>query len=285
MLPHNYLFEAIGTKWNIATATEIDTSLKKVIQDRIETFDRTYSRFRSDSLVTRLAKKEGEYEFPKDAAPLFDFYKKLYELTDGRMTPLIGEMLERAGYDAKYSLQAREQTSLPEWEDVMEVKESLVRTRARLTIDIGAAGKGYLVDIIAALLNDAGYKEYVIDASGDFIHKGKSENRVGLEHPLQPGQVIGVVDVRNQSMCASASNRRAWGEGMHHIFDPTTKAPVKDVIATWVIADQTMIADGLATALFFADPSLLAQYFEYQYVRMYHDGSLDYSYNFRGELF
>lgn len=285
MLPYSYEFEAIGTQWEVSSATEIESSLKERIQDRIEVFDKTYSRFRSDSLISQVASKKGEHIFPEDATPLFDFYRKLYELTEGRVTPLIGQMLERAGYDAQYSLQSREQVYLPAWDEVMSVKGNSIHTSKILSLDVGAAGKGYLVDIVAALLDDAGHTDYVVDASGDFIHKGSSKNRVGLEHPLQPGQVIGIVDVKNQSMCASAINRRAWGEGMHHIFDPSTKAPVKGVIATWVIADHAMIADGLATALFFADPSLLAQHFEYQYVRLHEDGSLDYSHNFGGELF
>lgn len=46
-------------------------------------------------------------------------------------------------------------------------------------IDVGAAGKGLLVDGIAALLDD----DYVIDASGDLLHHADASAVVGLEHP------------------------------------------------------------------------------------------------------
>ena len=36
-----------------------------------------------------------------------------------------------------------------------------------IVLDVGAAGKGYLVDIIATLLEDHDIYDYTIDASGD----------------------------------------------------------------------------------------------------------------------
>lgn len=285
MLPHKFSFDAIGTKWEILTANELTANLKEVLLDRIESFDKTYSRFRDDSLVSKMKHQTGVFKFPKDDEKLIDFYIKLYELSAGKFTPLIGEALERAGYDADYSLVSQKQQDIPRLESVMDIKGTSITTAQTVTIDIGAAGKGYLVDILASILDEHKLKEYVIDASGDLIHKGPIETRVGLEDPRNPEKVIGIVSIQNKALCASATNRRAWGEGMHHIFDPLTKKPVSEIIATWVIADSTMVADGLATALFFMNPNVLAQEYRYQYVRMHSDGSLDYSHNFSGELF
>jgi thiamine biosynthesis lipoprotein len=167
----------------------------------------------------------------------------------------------------------------------MKWDNNILHTEMPVTLDVGAAGKGRLVDMIAGLLDEAKLEEYVIDASGDLLHKGSSHNRVGLEHPRKPGTIIGIVDVQNQSLCASADNRRTWGNGLHHIFDPETKRPVRDIIATWVMTDEAMIADGLATALFFVGPTVLAETYTFQYIRMHADGSLDYSHDFGGELF
>lgn len=284
-LPHNRRFSALGTDWKIETGQIITDPFFRRLMDRIEVYDRTYSRFRDDSLVAEISRTPGSYTFPIDAVTLIDFYKTLYDLTNGAVTPLIGSMLEKAGYDAQYSLRPSKQLTLPTWDEALEWHGQQLITAQPATLDFGAAGKGYLVDILAAMLQEACIDEYVIDASGDLIHKGSSENRVGLEHPLDTQKIIGVVDVRNKSLCASAINRRAWGEGLHHIFDPHTKAPVQDVVATWVIAQNALIADGLATALFFTQPEVLAKVYIFEYVRMFHDGSLDYSRNFSGELF
>ena len=285
MLPASHSFSALGTAWQIDTQSPLDDALKQVIAERIELFDATYSRFRDDSLVHTIASTPGSYALPSDAIALFHFYRELYDLTDGAVTPLIGSMLERAGYDATYSLTSTQQVALPAWDDVLVITDTHITTNMPVTIDIGAAGKGYLVDIIARILDEHQIADYVIDASGDIRHKGTTKHIVGLEHPHQPGVVIGTVPVENASLCASATTRRSWGDGLHHVFNPHTMQPVQDITATWVLADSTMLADGLATALFLCEPEILAKQYDFQYVRYFTDGSLDYSTNFEGELF
>jgi thiamine biosynthesis lipoprotein len=284
-LPHKWQFTALGTGWSLETEHSLAMDVRSEIRQRIDTYEATYSRFRPDSLVAQLAQKAGTVEFPEDVVPLMELYECLYKSTGGRMTPLIGRTLEAAGYDAGYSFQSRQQQPVPDWQAVLRRERTHLTATIPLTLDVGAAGKGYLVDIVAGILHAAKIHDYVIDASGDVLHEGRSENRIGLEHPHDPSMVIGVVDVRNRSLCASATNRRAWGNGMHHIFDPHTQAPVRGVVATWVIAKTALVADGLATALFFAESEALSHVYDFEYVRMFEDGSLDYSANFSGELF
>ncbi|MFZ1301173.1 MAG: FAD:protein FMN transferase [Candidatus Microsaccharimonas sp.] len=285
MLKHKYAFEALGTSWVIETDQPISVALKEIIQEAIEAFDITYSRFRQDSLVTKLSQQAGSYEFPASAIPLFSFYEQLYVITGSKVTPLIGDMISRAGYDADYSFEPKEQKPISTWDVAVRREGRVLHVSQPIILDVGAAGKGYLVDCVAQILDEHEAGEYVIDASGDMRHKGKSENLVGLEHPLDHGKVIGAIEVQNASLCASATNRRVWGEGLHHIFDPDTMAPVGTYVATWVLAKDTMVADGLATALFFVDPSTLANHYSFEYVRMGADGSVEYSPLFNGKLF
>jgi FAD:protein FMN transferase len=285
MQPHNQTFEAIGTQWEITSMGKLPEQLLADIHTRIEAFDKTYSRFRRDSLVRQIIKTSGVFTFPDDASPLFDFYEDLYDITDGKVTPLIGDVLEQAGYDSTYSFNPHNDLStVPKWEDSIIRSDTTLSASRPLTLDFGAAGKGYLVDIIGRLLEQTSIKDYVIDASGDLRQRGSIDNRVGLEHPLDTTKVIGVVDIKDESLCASASNRRKWG-AFHHIMDPSTKQPVREVIASWVIAGSTIVADGIATALFFAEPRRLAEKYDFQYVRMHADGSFDYSKNFKGDIF
>lgn len=72
---------------------------------------------------------------------------------------------------------------------------------------------------------------------------------------------------------------------MHHIIDPKQLKPAADVIATWVIADTTMLADGLATALFFAAPDELQQQFSFEYALLKEGGPLEYSPLFPATIF
>lgn len=279
-------FEKFGTAWSIETDRPLSAVVRRTVSDRLETFDRNYSRFRNDSLVASM-QKTGVFKMPKDFPALFQLYEQLYTLTSGKMTPLIGGMLEQAGYDRTYSLTPQQSfDAVPRLSDVLTFDDhtGTLTVRHPITLDIGAAGKGYAVDSIAECIEKEA-SSYTIDASGDIRHRGDDPDRVGLEHPTDPTKVIGVVDLKNRSLCASASNRRAW-RNMHHIMDPITKQPIDTVVASWVVADDTLHADGIATALFFVEsPEILQKNFSFEFVRMFHDGTVDYSPGFEGELF
>ena len=284
--PHELRFEAIGTSWQLDSDTPIDKPLEASIAALVERFDRDWSRFRDDSLVSRIATAPGSWTLPAEAGPLFDVYRRLYEATDGAMSPLVGRSLETLGYDKEYSLRPTGSAiAAPTWEDAIAWDGTALTTLRPVTLDIGAAGKGYLVDLVTELLVSAGHRDVIVDGSGDIRHAGPSPIRVALEHPLDAKRAIGIASVQNGAICSSASNRRAWGAGLHHVIDATTGLPTTRVIATWAIAATGLEADGLATALFFADPARLAEQFDFEYVRVLATGAIEFSPNLDGELF
>lgn len=283
--PNRWTFETFGTNWVVETDQPLSSAAKQSVTERLGQFDETYSRFRDDSLIMKMSRQPGTYTFPSDFPMLYAFYVDLYELTGGKMTPLIGQQLEQAGYDKTYSLRPGELMDVPALTDAITWDGGrTVTSRQLVTFDVGAAGKGYAVDLIAPIIEKE-VSAYVIDASGDIRHRGRTGERIGLEHPNDPSRIIGVADLKNRSLCASAVNRRAW-RGVHHIIDPLARKPVEDVVATWVISDTTLQADGLATALFFVgSPNDLLERYTFEFVRMFRNGSVDYSPGFEGELF
>jgi thiamine biosynthesis lipoprotein len=290
-----FTFDAIGTRWCIDSDEPLGGEVRDRILDRIRRFDRTYSRFRPDSLVSQVAAAPagGRFAFPEDSVALFDLYDRLVAATDGAVDPLVGRQLELLGYDPTYSLTPAPDAvragdrarARPTWAaDIVRDGTTLI-TRRPLVIDVGAAGKGYLVDIISAILQQTGLAWFVVDAGGDLRHCGEHGIRVGLEHPLDPRLVIGVANLQNRALCASAVNRRAWGNGLHHVLDARTGAPATEVVASWVVASDAALADGLATALFFTGAHRLAETHRFAYVRMLAAGRAERSPDFDGELF
>lgn len=283
---HSFTFEGIGTHWEISAPAALPAALQARLRGRVEAFDGDWSRFRRDSLVAAMARAPGSYRFPAEADGLGRLYRRLYNLSGGAMTPLVGGSLEQLGYDPAYSLQPRGSASpAPVWDDVLDWSGRSITARDPVVLDIGAAGKGMLVDLLAAELDAAGLESYCIDASGDLLVRGSEPLTVGLEHPYKAAQAIGVVPVHNQALCASAANRRAWADGLHHVLDGTTGEPVRTVVATWVLADSTVLADALATALFFLPGSSLEQDFEFSWLTVFSNGSAAYSSAFAGTLF
>jgi thiamine biosynthesis lipoprotein len=286
-------FEAIGTVWQIELYchSSVPNGLVPAITTAITAFDRNYSRFRDDSLVTAMSRKSGRYTLPADAQPLFDLYYSLYRLTDGKVTPLIGQTLADAGYDAAYSFTPGELHRPPAWETALDYHFPELTLHQPTLLDVGGAGKGYLVDIMGELLEAWGIADYCVDAGGDMRHRRLQGGQipVGLEHPAAQTEVVGVAHLGNQSLCGSAGNRRTWldanGGQIHHIIDPQLLASPTRVQAVWVTASSTLLADGLTTALFFAEPAHLRKHFDFAYAIITDDGQLQASADFPATFF
>ncbi|WP_028264767.1 FAD:protein FMN transferase [Arthrobacter sp. MA-N2] len=289
-MPHQdwsgFSFDGIGTRWEISTPEPLGNAVRRSLREVVEDYDRNYSRFRADSVVAGLAREAGTATLPSGASGLEALFRKLYRLSSGAVTPLIGGSLEQLGYGPGYALQALgDPVPAPRWEDVLEWNGTQVTTSVPLVLDIGAAGKGQLVDLTTEVLRSSGIAEFLVDASGDMFHSGMEPLRVALEHPYDPTQAIGVVDLHDGALCASAANRRAWGDGLHHVLDGATGRPIETVVATWTMAATAMEADALATALFMVDPKVLEEEFEFSWLKVYSDGHAVFSTGFEGTLF
>ena len=283
-LPVAWTFEAIGTHWRIDSRDELPPAIADAVTERVARFDRDWSRFRADSRIAALA-TPGRHRLADDAAPLLDFYRELFTATAGRVTPLVGRTLEALGYDAAYRLRpAAHIPSVPDWGDAVAWDGEYLDVVTPIVLDVGAAGKGYLVDLVSDLLSEAGIEEHIVDASGD-LRTRKVPMRIALEHPLDPRKAVGVAELPDGAFCASATTRRAWGDGLHHVLDPATGLPRRGVLATWVLAPTAMVADGLATALFFDADSEFVTHRVTAFARMFDDGSVDVSSDFPGEMF
>lgn len=285
-----FQFQAIGTSWQIDIqddlSQEAEVVLLQKINDRIAEFDLAYSRFRPDSLVTRMSRESGEFELPTDADLMITLYKKMYDITGGLVTPLIGQVLIDAGYDANYSLSPKHLTKPKSWEEVIVWENPKLTLNEATMLDFGAGGKGYLVDIVSEVIEGEGIASYCVDAGGDMHYRNTAGEKlkVGLEHPEDKTMVIGVAEILNQSLCGSAGDRRKWGD-FHHIINPDTLSSPKDILAVWTMADTTILADILTTGLFFVEASILLKEFKFEYLIIYADFSMSKSAGFNAEIF
>jgi thiamine biosynthesis lipoprotein len=278
-------FDAIGTRWRIDTAKDLPADARAAVDRVIGEFDSAWSRFRADSLVSLLARGGGPVPAPPDAAAMLGAFEEVSLATSGAVNPLVGASLERLGYDAAYSLRAGEPIAAPtDWATRLRWRGARLALDAPATIDVGALGKGRLVDVVARTLEPWTGGRAVIDASGDLLVAGATQ-RIGLEHPFDATRAIGVWEVADAALCASATNRRTWGDGLHHVLDARTGVPVRAVAATWVVADTAMRADALATALFFDGADELAHRWGAQWVRMLTNGRVEWSSGCSAQLF
>lgn len=279
----HWRFEAIGTRWDIDSTAALTPSQEAVVSAEIERFDREWSRFRADSAVSRLGRVGGALVSP-DAAPMLDAYRELSAATGGAVNPLVADSLSALGYDSGYSLVADVPVPAPsDWSKRISWSADGADASTPTLLDVGAVGKGRLVDLVFDALADVP-GDLVVDAGGDMRARGAA-TRVGLEHPYDPSRAIGVVSLQNGALCASAVNRRAWGDRLHHVLDARTGLPVRTWAATWAFAPEAMRADAVATALFFDGGPGLAAAWGVEWVRMTTDGRVQRSPGCPADLF
>lgn len=267
----------------------VGAALHRRLRTVIEHVERMLSRFRADSTVARIARHGGSFAFPDWAEPLFAWYDELFAATDGRIDPGVGADLIHLGYAMSFDMLDAEahgglcdfaghspSMGRARWCVDVRRRGAVLVTDRPMQLDFGACGKGLCVDLLAAQLESAFGEEaaFVIDAGGDLcIRNLPHPMRIALEHPSDVSRAIGIAELANGSFCASAPSRRHWhdlaGRRVHHLLDAVTGAPVDDVAASWVAvptsgansllarfpACPTMLADGLATALFCTPPA------------------------------
>lgn len=276
-------FDAIGTAWEIETSHELGVHDRERVGAEIERFDREWSRFREDSAVTRVGRDGGSIS-SLDSGAMLDAYRELSQATRGAVNPLVADSLAALGYDSSYSLVAHEPVAAPgDWTSLVTWTTEEATASVPALLDVGALGKGRLVDLVATALSDVP-GNLVVDAGGDMKARGDAV-RVGLEHPYDPTKAIGVIELQDAALCASAVNRRAWGDGLHHVLDARTGVPVRTWAATWAIAPEAMRADAVATALFFDGGPELASSWGVEWVRMTTDGRAERSPGCPAQLF
>ncbi|MFD4958582.1 FAD:protein FMN transferase [Microbacterium sp. NPDC058389] len=285
----SWRFEAIGTAWEVVTDGPLTAEARDAVRAVVDGFDREWSRFRLDSVVTALAGAGGSVPAPADAAAMLDAFAALDAATAGAVNPLVGASLNALGYDAAYSLQDHGARPAPaDWRDRLTWHGGALSLSGPGTIDVGALGKGRLVDLVLAVVATASPGDVVVDAGGDLAVRGRPQ-RIGLEHPFDPRRAIGVWEVGDAALCASAVNRRSWpsatGTTLHHVLDARTGRPVRTYAATWTVAADAMTADAVATALFFDGGPRLAHEWGAEWVRMTTDGAVEWSPGCRADLF
>ena len=116
----------------------------------------------------------------------------------------------------------------------------------RLHLDLGAVGKGYALDRMAAILRDWQISSACLQSGGS--------TALTLAAPQNtPGWPVGIGD-NEANRILSLRDAALSGSGVavkgSHLLDPRTRAPAKRVNRTWALAPTAAMSDALSTAFF-----------------------------------
>lgn len=236
-----------------------------------EAWEKTLSRFRGESELSRLNEQENETVRVSDTLwRVLELAERAERWTDGLVTPTILPSLEEAGYDRPFeSMQAggmeraggkavamRELTRHA-WR--LNASNHTV-TRARGTrLDLGGVAKGWAAEQAANYLGELG--AVMVDAGGDMVMTAQPAEgawHIGIENPFGPGMEpeLPVLRVEQGAVATSGRDFRKWtldGKKAHHLIDPRTNLPaVTDVLTATVIAPTILHAEAAAKVIVLA---------------------------------
>jgi FAD:protein FMN transferase len=123
------------------------------------------------------------------------------------------------------------------------------RPLSKAVLDPSGLVKGWSVDRAAAILDEAGLRNYCVNAGGDMIVRGRAIPdgvwRVGIQHPLERDQIAKVVIAGDLAVATSGAYARG-----DHVIDPHTRRPPKGVLSVTITGPVLATADAYATAAF-----------------------------------
>ena len=262
-------FKAMGTICEVRYAAPLGDAqahaFERAAVGWVTTFEAKYSRFRPDSLVSRINAAAGQewVEVDADMETLLQLCDTLFAMTRGVLDPTALPLLRLWNYKAPQpripsDAEIAAARALVGWRKVQRSTGRIFLPEPGMALDFGGFGKEYAVDMVAQMAVDRGIPAVLVDFGHDLRAIGAPPGRlawhIGLEDPHQPGKTAGSVGVKNRGVASSGDYLRCFtigGKRYGHIVDPRTGWPVSNgCIQATVIAPSCLQAGVLSTTAF-----------------------------------
>jgi FAD:protein FMN transferase len=237
--------------------------------DWIGKFEAKFSRYREDSLISKINQAAGKewVAIDTETEQILDLADQLFHVTSGVLDPTMLPLLRvwdwktvhlqlPSGEEIKTAL------SLTGWQKVQRKKGFIHLPKPGMGLDLGGFGKEFAVDRLVHIARAHGLKDFLIDLGRDVFASGGNGQHpfwhVGLESGKQPGNCWGGLAVDGFAVCTSGDYARHFvHDGMRygHILDPRTGWPVANgVHAVTAIAPHCLQAGIYSTAVCILGP-------------------------------
>lgn len=259
--------EAMGTTYRVRIEDrDIDeVALERRLAAELAEIEAQASTWQNDSWLSRFNRGQSlEAQRPPDHVwQLLLLSDTLVNQTHGAFDPTIGPLVHAWGYGPGGSPGSISTPDLPAllqytgWDKIeLDTANQTVRKlHPSVELDFSAIGKGYAVDRIAALLDEAGCRHYLVEFGGEVLGRGPESAdawSVGVQQPgARPGTHGKPITLRNQAAATSGTyyqDRAA--DHSSHLIDPRSGQPVPPAAqSVTVLMPSCAEADAWATAL------------------------------------
>ncbi len=207
-------------------------------------------------------------EIPSTLQPLFLRAWDLHRRSGGRFEPRIASLVRLWGFDDHTRLRS-------EPPPAAEIARALADLHAAppwdggpaygpapgIGWDLGAIGKGWIVERSLDVLGTRGLHGASVDAGGNVAVRGARGDRawrIGIRDPRSPAatvRLLGKLEARDEAVITHADDQRFFehgGKRYAHVLDPATGWPVQGLRSLTVVHPDPTLADGGGAAVFVA---------------------------------
>jgi len=257
-------FKAMGCPCEIQLHPERGVDVAAVLDAalaEVERLEQKYSRYRADSLATRINRSAGDpagVEVDPETASLLD-YAATCHAQSGGLFDITSGILRRAWRFDSGRLPARgEVEELLErvgWRRVRWERPRLVLPVEGMELDFGGYVKEYTADRVAELCRRRGARHGLVDLGGDLCvvgpHPDGSPWRVGVRDPRRPERSMASISLSRGAIATSGDYERCMvvdGRRYGHILDPRSGWPVEGgLVSVSVVAAHCLVAGSVST--------------------------------------
>lgn len=259
-----YAFRAMATPCDVRIETseaELARSVGEVVENEARRIEDKYSRYKADSVLSRINAAAGGAPFVLDAetTALIDYAAHCHALSGGLFDITSGVLRRVWRFDGSDRVPTRAQVAELQpyigWDKVTWTERRLTLPKG-MEIDFGGFGKEYAVDTAlmkAMAITDA---PLLVNFGGDLRVSGPRLNherwRVAIESIDRGGNAEGVLDLARGALTTSGDSRRFLlknGVRYSHILNPRTGWPVKDPPRSVSVSAPTCLEAGLLSTL------------------------------------
>ena len=227
-------------------------------------FEARYSRFVTDSLISRINAAAGEHwvETDLETDRLFNLCQELFFFTRGAFDPTALPLIRLWNWKANPPALPHDEAiqsarALVGWNKLQRRPGGIFLPQAGMALDLGGIGKEYAVDCVINMAVQRGIPNVLVDFGQDVRVRGHAPEKkfwwIGLDDAAAPGKCWCGVAVTDQAVTTSGDYLRHFrinGRRYGHILDPRTGYPAhNDCLAVSVIAPSCTIAGLLSTSV------------------------------------
>ena len=239
------------------------TGYKDAALNWVKDFEQRFTRFKDDSLVSKINREAGGdwVDLDHEGEALFDLCHQFHFITQGLFDPtslpiskLWDYKAEKPRIPEQHEIEAAKK--LVGWNLVERQPGKIRLTKPGMGIDLGGIGKEYAVDRVSLLAKDFGITNILVNFGGDVAALGSPPNyshwHIGIEDPGKPGTCWGSLALQDLCVASSGDYRRFFeidGKRYGHMVDHRKGFPIANKVRHTTIVSRTCTEAGiLATA-------------------------------------